>query len=276
MSLLEEFSRYVSAEFLLFIRSLQSHKSVFVAVILWPYMLTLFILLLGTFIGSPQAFSRRLGGVDPVLYFLSSSAVLMISLVVMDDVCSKVLWDRELGTLDYVLSSVKSRVLYLLAVPVPHMTFSSLLFTATVAPALVLLKGVVHGVKLLFAIAVAALGAIAFAGFSMIIAGIVLALRESWSFLSMLRPLIMLVSGIYYPAYLMPLVLRAIAYTIPLTYTVDVIRLSVALETPESRIFLTAIAALIVMTLVYTPLGASVYSKLERRFLEEGGSGAAH
>lgn len=244
-------------------------KSMLFAMFFWPYFLTFFMVFLGSIFGSAQAFQARTGG-DPISYFMASSVILMISLTIMDDIGSRMLWESWLGTLPYIMASPVRRVEFLLALPLPRAILAILWALIGLGPVVLLLKGLESGLGLLLAVFFAILGAVGLAGFALVVGGLMLYFREEWSIAQIIRPLMLLVSGVYYPVYLMPMWLRFIASFIPLTHAVEATRLSVMFEQPPFNVLFTLMGLILVLTALYTPMGVKVYGFFERKALKEG------
>ena len=132
------------------------------------------------------------------------------------------------------------------------------------------MRGVSGGIGVLVALFFALLGALGLAGFALIFGGIMLMFREEWTIANLIRPIILLISGVYYPVYLMPLWLQYIAGLIPLTYAVEATRIAIMFENPFIQQMYTFIGLILVLTIIYTPIGVRLYGVFEAKTLKEG------
>ena len=105
------FRELLKAEAIFVYADIFRRKAVLFTYIAFPYILTMFIVLIGSSVGSYQAFKERLG-TDPIPFFLTASYLMMSVLVVSDDVLWKPIHDKMMGTLPYILVTHVSKLLY--------------------------------------------------------------------------------------------------------------------------------------------------------------------
>ncbi len=244
-------------------------KGVLAILIAWPYMLTAFVVIVGSSMGSPQLFAQRVG-VDPVPFFIVSSFVLLSTLSVIDDIMWKPIHDELMGTLPYILSSPVNRVLYYASLPIPRLLLAVLIGSTSLVPVLTLYWGL-HGFEL--SLAIAALGivsALLFTPTAIVIAmALYVAGGESWRLINIVRPILMILIGAFYPRWLMPLAGYVLSSLLPPSHCVEVIqRLLTATARVSTVLTLMGIATALAMA--YLPASARSVAAWERKKLVEG------
>lgn len=85
---------------------------------------------------------------------------------------------------------------------------------------------------------------------------------EAQTLLNLPRFLMIFLSGVVYPVETMPLVLRYIAYVMPLTYTVDGLRLSFSASS-SGMVFIDILALILFLLLFILPAIKLLYKKFE-------------
>jgi len=103
---------------------------------------------------------------------------------------------------------------------------------------------------------------------SMIISGLIHASSESWRVLNVVRPVVMMLLGAYYPRFYMPLMARLISYTIPSSHIVESVQRIVTGLTDQWTLLLVAIAVL--LALLYTPVSKASLMFWEKKKVSEG------
>jgi len=261
--------RVVSAEFLLVYGEYLRRKVVLITMAIWPYVMTLFILLIGTSYGSRTDFIERLG-VAPEIYMLTANFLLMSFLSTSDDILWRPLADEWQGTLPYIIASPTHRLVLYMAIPIPRLLLILFLGFASILPAYIYLVGVSDGLRLFTTASVVGLsGAILMVPLSMIIAGIVGVVGESWRILGIVRPILMILLGALYPRTLMPLLLQVASMAIPPSHLVEALikSLTESLSSVEALMYIGIATALFI---IYTPLGVRSIAVWERRKVSEG------
>jgi ABC-2 type transport system permease protein len=254
------------AEFKLEYNDVFRRKSVFISMLLYPYIFTAFTLLLAYAGGSPRIFEERFG-VSPVIYLMTASYTLMSMLVSVDVLLWRPLFDEENGTLIYIIASPVNRLKYYLALPFPRYVEVLILGATSALPVYTYfyrLEGLVLG---LLIISLIALGSILMIPFAIFIAGLVHRVGESWRVLNIVRPVLMILIGVYYPRFYMPLVGRVVSGVIPSAHIVEVIQAIVLnVNTDFYRLFAIAIALFI----LYAPIGRWSITSWEWKKVREG------
>ncbi len=263
------FLQLVKAEMKFIYADVFRRRSVLIMLILWPYLLTAFILIIGSSMGSPQVFVQRVG-VDPVPFFVVSGFVLISTFSVLDDIMWKPIFDEMTGTLPYILSSPVNRVLYYASLPVPRLLLVVLVGATSLIPVLTFYWGL-RG--LILALAIVVLGILSALVFTPPAVAIAMSLYrvggESWRLINVVRPMLMLLIGAFYPRWLMPLAGYILSSLLPPSYCIEVMqRLLGSVTSIEYVLMLIGIA--IALAVIYVPLSSYSIVSWERRKLVEG------
>lgn len=260
----------LKAEFTFVYAEVLRRKTILMMFIVYPYLITLFIMLVGTSLGSPQVFIEKVG-IDPVPFFIVSSFVLVSVLGVVDDVLWRPIFDEWMGTLPYVISSPTSRVIHYIAIPIPRLALVILSGSASIFPVLTYYYGIPGLLKAAGVLGLALLSSLLLTTLAMVIAGLVFTLAgESWRILNIVRPCLLILLGAFYPRYMMPFTAQVISWLVPSSHTVELLqRLLIGLST-EATYVLMLLGVAIALALVYTPLGDRSIKRWERKKLAEG------
>ncbi len=250
----------------------KNNRAAFLSMLLWPYLILGLILGMGHVVGSPQAFRRNVGAeVDPLTFFVSSTLVAMAAVDVMWGVGGSVLEHRWVGTLPYVLISPNRTSLTLVLSYVPRYLLSTAIQLAEFSPLLVLSSGPweAAGDLAVMALAMTA-GMLPLLGFSAVFAALLISIEEESNVLGWLNPLILLFSGAFYPAHMLPRWARLVSEVLPTTYTVELARLSAALGSPGASEVVTLMGILLGMSALYNAASLAAVGAGERRAMRRG------
>lgn len=266
------FLELVKAEYMFVYGDVFRRKSLLAVFVLYPYVLTLFVLLIGSALGSPQVFAQRVG-VNPAEFFIVASFIMMSVMGVSDDILWRPIYDSQLGTLPYIIASPVSRIALYVSIPIPRLTLVLILGATSVFPVLTYFEGL-DGIIASFAIlGVAALGGLMFATFSTFIAGLIHSgSGESWRAINVVRPLIMIFIGAFYPRFMMPLTAQAITWFIPSSHAVEVIdRILIFGPMHDLGYVMVLLGIGTALALLYAPLASKAIALWEGRKLRSGG-----
>jgi len=219
---LRAFLGLVKAEMLLVYAEVFRRKSILFMSILWPYVMTAFMLALGYAAGSPEVFLRRVGA-SPVLFLATASYVLFSTLTVVDDVMWRPVYDENAGALPYIVSSPISTVLHYAAIPVPRFTLSLVLGATFLLPVFTLQEGLDGLLSGLIVVAISVVAALTFIPVAVAVGlGLYSLGGESWRAINVIRPLFLVAMGVYYPRWMLSKVAYALTALLPPANCVEV------------------------------------------------------
>jgi len=263
------FLQLVKAEMKFIYADVFRRKSLLIMLILWPYLLTAFILVIGSSMGSTRVFIQRVG-VDPVPFFIVSGFVLISTFSVLDDIMWKPIFDEMTGVLPYILSSPVNRVLYYASLPVPRLILVVLIGATSLIPVLSFYWGL-RGLVLALAIVVLGiLSALVFTPPAITIAMTLYRMGgESWRLINVVRPILMLLIGAFYPRWLMPLAGYVLSSLLPPSYCIEAIqRLLGSATSIEYALMFVGLA--VALAMIYVPASSYSIVSWERKKLTEG------
>lgn len=256
----------LQAEFKLVYGEILRRKSALVTLIIYPYLFAGFTLFFGYTIGSPQLFMERVG-IEPIVFMVTASNIVMSMLNTVDDVLWRPLHDTFIGTLPYIIASPASKLKLFIAIPVPRLSLLLITGFTSIAPIYMMYYGF-NGVLLTLAIvSLIALGALTLSTLGIIVAGLVHTFSESWRILNIIRPLMMVLLGAYYPRIFMPIAVYAVSLLIPSSHIVEIIHRMLLKDV--SNVYL-LLALAITLALVYSPGSGRALSYWERKKVSEG------
>ncbi|MEM2528705.1 MAG: ABC transporter permease [Ignisphaera sp.] len=210
------------AEFSLVYGEIFRRKSALAAMIIYPYLFAGFTLFFGYTIGSPQLFIERVG-VEPTIFMITASNIVMSIITAVDDVLWRPLHDMYVGTLPYIIASPINKLELFIAIPIPRLSLLLMTGFTSIAPVYTLYYGMNGIVLALAIISLIALGALTMSTLGIVIAGLIHTIGESWRILNIVRPLIMVLLGAYYPRMFMPLSAYIASFLIPSSHVVETI-----------------------------------------------------
>ncbi len=249
---------------------LKNNKWLLFSMLIWPYLITFLMLALGVIYGNLEMYKERLGVSNPVLYILASSGIVMSSLIIVDTVATSALYHRWLGTLPYLLLTPTRTYKVLLLEPIPSAILSSTVSMLAVLPGAILFEGLLGAGKLFLILLVVYLGMLPLIGLSVVVASLTLVLREETNIVAFLTPLILLVSGVFYPIEVLPTVLRSLSNIFPTLYVVQAAKLTATYTIPEVKALLTLISALVILTFIYNGIASLAIGESERMIKKSG------
>jgi len=266
---MRELLEIIRAEYMFVYGDIIRRKSAFISLLAYPYMLTVFILGIGYGLGGLNTFTEKTGA-DPLLFYISGSYMMLSIMAVSDDLLWRPDFDHWMGTLPYVLLSPVKRVYRYVAIPLPRLTLVVLLGSTSIVPVFILLHGVSGLVESLAIIAMTIAASLSFIPVSLLIMGLLYrSTGENWRVLNIVRPLIMILLGVYYPRYMMPWVARLITYLIPSSSIIEAVqRLLTSLELDSYSWMLIGLAT--ALTLIYLPIGVRSIVKWEGKLRAAG------
>jgi len=265
---LKGFFWLIRAEFMWVLAENFRRKSAIFSMIVWPYILTLFILFLGGFIGGFSAFERRVG-VHPAVFFITGSFLLMISLIFFDDVASRFYYDEWVGTLPYIIASPISKFTLALTMGIPRFVINIFLGLTSLIPIYSYFMGLAGLYDAVVVILLSVFGSITFLTLAIVMASIVLISGGGWRVMNVIRPILLLLSGVMYPRFLLPISAKLISGFIPLAHTVEAIQIYMSIG-GVTDYALTLIGLASALAIIYTPISRFGLKVWERRRIREG------
>lgn len=259
----------VRAEMLLVYADLFRRKSLLIMYFLWPYMLTGFILMFGYLAGSPHAFIEKVS-VEPPIFIAVGSYLVFSTLSVIDDIMWRPIYDENLGTLPYIVASPTKMSIHYISIPIPRFVVSAIMGAAALFPILVIYRGLEGFLMSLIIVLLSLLSVAVFVPLATALGlGLYIAGGENWRAINFLRPLLLIMMGVYYPRWLMSLPLYITTSLLPPAHCVEVVqRIVVGLAEVHRLSILLTLA--VVLGILYNPAMLRAAKIWEVKKLGEG------
>lgn len=256
-------------EFKVFISQLKA------GVFLWLSFYKRSTMLIAVLLIRPYLVLAALLAINPNVSPTSIVKDVLISLLVVSSI--DVLWDaasnalsfRFLGILPYVFISSSSPSLPIVLSYLPKYLFESFLKSIEFLPVFLLLNSASGVYILLIMFIISLLGVLPLLGLSSVITYAVLASREETVWMDWLAPLLLLISGAFYPVSILPPWLQTISSLVPTTYLFEIVRIvSEGGATAETLIAI----SLIYMTssMLFNTVFQFIVSRSESELLRKG------
>ncbi|MBS7642397.1 MAG: ABC transporter permease [Candidatus Bathyarchaeia archaeon] len=231
-------------------------RSLFLAILAYPYILTIFVLLIGSSIGSPVFFEEKVC-LTPTVYLVTNGFILMSMLSVIDDILWRPILDEYTGTIAYVLSSPTSRLKHYLAIPIPRLILVLLSGFTSIVPVFIYYYGYDGFIEASIVLLMTLLASTSAIPLVMILVGVVYGLGGGiWRIVNIVRPILLMLTGVYYPRRFMPLIGQMICYAIPQSHIVEAIHLLLSAQYLGSAAIdiVSLIGVATILVIVYSPL----------------------
>lgn len=246
------------------------NRSLLVAELLWPYATIMVLLGLGLGFGDIERYQETMGIANVILYLLAASATITVSLGVLDNAASIGLWHRWLGTLPYIMLSPASLVAYSTLAGIAAALTTTATQILSISPVVVALGGLQSLGVLLVLASVLLIGMLPLTMLGTFTAMTALVAKQEGNLLSFIVPLIIMVSGVFYPVEILPRSLEVLSRVVPLTYVVEAAKLTVNLSSEPWRGLIMATYSLSAMIVAYNLVGY-VASRLGEKKVRERG-----
>ncbi|MCS7112524.1 MAG: ABC transporter permease [Nitrososphaerota archaeon] len=247
-------------------------RSLFFAILAYPYTLMIFVLLIGSSMGSQSFFEERVG-LTPIIFLITNGFILMSMLSVMDDILWRPILDEFIGTMAYVVSSPTSRLKHYLAIPIPRLLLVFLSGVTSIIPVFTYYHGYTGFVEALIVLLMTVLASIFTIPVVLLLIGVIYGLGGGiWRITNVIRPILLIFTGVYYPRRFMPFIGRIICYAMPQSHMVEAIHL--LLSAPQLDPVFVNILSLIgiatILIIVYSPLSYRSIHFWEHTKVKEG------
>ncbi len=222
-------------------------------------------------IASPSGMLAEMGYTDYTGYVALGIAFYSMLTATLFEVGERLHRELVQGTLETVLVTPAGRAPWLLGNALGSLMIS-LVDVILVAVYYWLAFGLdsLHAEGLPGAVLAALLGLAGMTGLGVLLAGLVINLKEPHAFNVMLTPFLMLLSGMMFPVEALPPALREASGLLPITHAIEAVRRSLLLgHTPD--VIQPLLETLAVQAVVYLLLGLAVFRTLEAWARRSGG-----
>ncbi len=248
----------------------KNNKWFMVSYFIWPYLMVLILLGLGSIMGSVDIYAERMKVANPAFFLFSASAIALMSVAIVDATAGFALHNRWIGTLNYiVLSPIRLSKLFV-AAGLPESLLSAVFSVMAVAPAAIYFEGLVGGLKLLLVLLVMIAGMLPLVGLAVLAGSLLLILKEESNIISSLNPLILLLSGVFYPITVLPEFMQFMSTFMPTKYVVDAAKMAATYRTLPGSLLILIFGFLAALTLAYNSAAILAIGRAEELVKRRG------
>jgi len=209
-------------------------------------------------------------GQDYIVYLLVGSFIWTYLSSVFSIVAWSITWEKWEETLEYTFMAPVRRWTHLMGTALFAVVYGVIRMVIVIVACSFIFDFSLAGANLLSAGVVLAVAALPFIGLGMSVAVLPLIHPEQGDKAPlMIEAAIMVVSGIYYPIAILPVILQWIAKISPATYALDGIRKAVIDGAPLSELFW-IVVPLLILGIILIPLGSFIFSLGEKHAMKTG------
>ncbi len=230
---------------------LRNNRWLLVLQFLWPYMAVVILYVIGTSYGSMERLKESLGITDPILYLFAASNIAFTASGLIDSVAGIATWHRWIGTLPYVYLQPNKFPTYLVISGLANSLYNVVLNYLALLPGVLIYTGIRGGLGLTVVLLILIIGALPLVGIAILAAFLSLLAREEGNIISFLNPLLLFLSGVFYPVTLLPWILRVLSSAVPVTYVVEAAKMTATLSEGPGRALFYAAYTIGILAVLY-------------------------
>lgn len=254
------------AEYRLVYAELYRRKTALISILLYPYIFALFVVTMGLIVGSFEGFESRIG-VNPILYMITGSYLLLTILAGIDDLLWRPIYDMNIGTLPYIIASPVNKLLLYMLTPIPRLIVNIVIGFTSIFPIYVYINGLAGLYLASMVMVLSILGCLVMIPFAITIAMVAHRAGENYRVTNVIRPVILILIGVYYPRIYLPLAGYILSSLIPASHIIETIQ-RVLMGISGDTILLITVSVLI--SLLYYPLAGTTLREWEKAKVREG------
>ena len=238
--------------------------------VVWPYLTVLVLYTLGNAYGSLDRYRESMGIDYPLLYMFAASTVAHSAVSVVDESASIAQWHRWLGTLTYIMASPHRTWVFVVITGLVTSLFMTTITVSALLPAVILVSGLEGSLRLAVVYLVIIAGMAPLIAIAGVAAMMSLLAREEGNVMAFLNPLLLLLSGVFYPIEILPRLLEASSRLLPVSYLVEAAKLAAAFDGPLTGGMFLVAYVIALMTLVYNSAGLLALEWADRGIRRKG------
>jgi len=246
------------------------YKEWVLAIIIYPVAFASLPILLGTWLaGGPErasaVFQRNIGTEAFQIYMLIGANMWFFTMSAIWDFGLRIRKEQIWGSIEQLYLATKSAAPHLLGTGIFGLLQSILRFAASMllGSAIYGALGYVLSPRMAEATAILAIGLVSVYGFSLLLGGLILRVREAQSLLIAVQTAFALLTGVFHPVSILPTPMREVAYALPMTIAVQDVR-HILLGTPAVLSLQGDTLLMAAQGLAYAILGLVALRRFER------------
>lgn len=204
---------------------------------------------------------------DYVTYIVLGQAVSVLSFATLMNVGRCLIGEIREGTIDNFILSPASRIGYFLG------AYSEQLGRSFIETFVVLFLGIILGARIPLdlvpsCILIVLISSLSFFSVAIFVSTVMIYTRDTYLIQNTLFLSMEFICGVLYPIEFMPAFLQSVSKVLPLSYVLTLFRKCIMAQEPIADNF-HLIGVTLILSVVYSVLGYSLYIKIERKLVEE-------
>lgn len=201
---------------------------------------------------------------DFILFLMVGTLVWHYLSMVFDLISESIQWERWEGTIEYTFMAPVSRVTHLLGQAFFAIIYGALHTAVILAVVAVFFQISLAQANFLTMLVMLAVGSLGFVGLGLIAAVLpLLSPEKGLQMTNIIKALVLLVSGVYYPVSVLPDLLQPLAWISPATYMLEGMRAALLHGATLGDVLTSALLPLCLTAVVAIPLGLFIFARAE-------------
>jgi ABC-2 type transport system permease protein len=202
---------------------------------------------------------------DFILFLMVGTLVWHYLSMVFDMISESIQWERWEGTIEYTFMAPISRITHLLGQALFGIIYGALHTAVILIIVSVFFQVSLAQANFLTMLIMLAVGSLGFVGLGLMAAVLpLLSPEKGLQMTNIIKALVLLVSGVYYPVEVLPALLQPLAYLSPATYMLEGMRAALLHGATPGDLLMSALLPVCLTALVSIPLGLFIFTRAER------------
>lgn len=201
---------------------------------------------------------------DFILFLMVGTLVWHYLSMVFDLISESIQWERWEGTIEYTFMAPISRITHLFGQALFAIVYGALHTAVILTVVVIFFRINLDQANFLTMAIMLAVGSLGFVGLGMIAAVLpLLSPEKGLQMTNIIKALVLLVSGVYYPVSVLPAVLQPLAWISPATYMLQGMRAALLHGATPGDVLFTALLPVCMTAVVAIPLGLYIFAQAE-------------
>lgn len=202
---------------------------------------------------------------DFILFLMVGTLVWHYLSMIFDMISESIQWERWEGTIEYTFMAPVSRITHLLGQALFAIIYGALHTAAILTVVSLFFQVNLEQANFLSMLIMLAAGSLGFVGLGLMAAVLpLLSPEKGLQMTNIIKALVLLVSGVYYPVSVLPELLQPLAYLSPATYMLEGMRAALLYGATPGDLLVSALLPVCLTALLGIPLGLLIFNRAER------------
>lgn len=202
---------------------------------------------------------------DFILFLMVGTLVWHYLSMIFDMISESIQWERWEGTIEYTFMAPVSRITHLLGQALFAIIYGALHTAAILTVVSLFFQVNLEQANFLSMLIMLAAGSLGFVGLGLMAAVLpLLSPEKGLQMTNIIKALVLLVSGVYYPVNVLPELLQPLAYLSPATYMLEGMRAALLYGATPGDLLVSALLPVCLTALLGIPLGLLIFNRAER------------